>query len=86
MINKKQNYFILKETIRAKYNQLSHTERGRLIEHGKKIGKIEVLFNFQCGHFSSEKTISQMYRSPFLFFRAKPFDQYDFYKFILLIL
>ena len=55
VINEKENNFVLKKTTRAKYNQLSHVERDRLIEHGKKIGQIEVLFKFQYGHFSSEK-------------------------------
>ena len=61
VINEKQNYFKLKETIRAKYHQLSDIERDRLAEHGKRIGQIKVLFKFQCGHFSLEKPISQMY-------------------------
>ena len=36
VINEKQSYFMLKETIRAKYNQLSDIECDRLIKHDKK--------------------------------------------------
>ena len=43
MINEEQKYFRLKESIRAKDDQLSDNERDRLIEHGKKIGQNERL-------------------------------------------
>lgn len=36
--NEEQNYFRLKESIRAKDYQLSNIERDRLMEHGKKTG------------------------------------------------
>ena len=35
MINEEQNYFRLKENIRAKDDQLSNIERDRLIKHSK---------------------------------------------------
>ena len=43
MINEEQNYFRLKESIRAKGDQLSDIERDRLIEHGKRVGQNERL-------------------------------------------
>ena len=43
VINKEQNYFRLKESIRAKDDQLSDIERDRLIEHGKRVGQNERL-------------------------------------------
>lgn len=43
MINEEQIYFRLKENIRAKNNQLGAIEKGRLIEHDKRIGIKEIL-------------------------------------------
>ena len=43
VINEEQNYFRLKESIRAKDDQLSDIERDRLIEHGKRVGQNERL-------------------------------------------
>ena len=43
VINEEHNCFMLKESFRAKYNQLGDFERERLIEHGKRIGIDEIL-------------------------------------------
>ena len=43
VINEEQNYFMLREIIRAKDNQLSNIERDRLTEHNKRIGIDETL-------------------------------------------
>ena len=39
MINKEQNYFRIKESIRAKDDQLTEVEWNKLIDHGKRIEK-----------------------------------------------
>lgn len=39
VINKEQNYFRIKESIRAKDDQLTEVEWNKLIDHGKRIEK-----------------------------------------------
>ena len=39
LINKEENYFRLKESIRAKDDQLSNIEQGRFIEHSERFGQ-----------------------------------------------
>ena len=41
MINEEQNYFGLKESMKAKENQLSYIEVYRLIEQVKRVGQNE---------------------------------------------
>ena len=42
MINEEQNYCRLKESIRAKNNQLGDNERDILMERGKRIEKNQI--------------------------------------------
>ena len=41
MINEGKKYFMLKENIRSKGNQLGNIKWGRLVKHGKSIGQNE---------------------------------------------
>ena len=41
LINEEENYFMMKESLRAKDDQLSDIEQGRFIEHSERFGQNE---------------------------------------------